>query len=256
MKRILSLITALLILALIPMSAFAYNIPVGREYYENGFKPENYVNGESDIGSVTMPDEGGLKVSIDDFEKRIEWDGQLWDLKGINDNESFDPKKVLEIPPMPEYGTPEFDEWFAKWGALWLAYGLHIHFSDRWFTDNTHHFQMCDDCWQRFNLNLHKDKDENGICDQCSAQIHYYTITVLEMEGGTVTLSKEKGRLDERIDVTVTPNEGYVLKEIRFYNLNKQHSQLTRYEDVKGEQYHFIVLPWDIEIEADFVKAQ
>ena len=76
------------------------------------------------------------------------------------------------------------------------------------------------------------------------------------MEHGKIVLSKEKGALDERIDVTVVPDEGYELKEIRFFNLNKVHSQLTRYEDVKGEKYHFIVLPWDIEIEADFVEAK
>ena len=252
MKKILSLITVLLILAAIPMSAFAANISIFAELYEDGFKHENYVT-TVDYYKIDLP-EAGKKISVDDFDKLIEWGGELWDLEGINSRYTFDP--MTEIPPMPEYGTEEFDEWFNVWGELYLAYGKHIHASDVWYSDRTHHFQMCDACWTRFNLNLHKDKDEDGICDKCECQIHYYTITVKEMEHGKIVLSKEKGALDERIDVTVIPDEGYVLKEIRFYNLNKQHSQLTRYEDVKGEQYHFIVLPWDIEIEADFVEAK
>lgn len=253
MKKFLSLITALLILATVPMSAFAVKIDVFDEFYEGGFAKENLVDSGYNHREIDLP-VPGTKISVNDFEKRIEWDGKLWDLQGINNVKSFDP--VTEIPAMPEYGTEEFDAWYDVWGELYLAYGLHIHASDVWYSDRTHHFQMCDDCWTRFNLNLHKDKDEDGICDKCACQIHYYTITVKEMEHGKIVLSKEKGALDERIDVTVIPDEGYVLKEIRFYNLNKQHSQLTRHEDVKGEQYHFIVLPWDIEIEADFVEAK
>ena len=253
MKKILSLITALLILAAVPMSAFAVKIDVFDEFYEGGFAKDDLVDTGYNHREIDLP-VPGTKISVNDFEKRIEWDGKLWDLKGINNVKTFDP--VTEIPAMPEYGTEVFDAWYDGWGELYLAYGLHIHKSDRWFGDTTHHFQLCDDCGERFNLNLHKDKDENGSCDRCEAAIHYYTITVKEMEHGKVVLSKEKGELDERIDVTVIPDEGYVLKEIRFYNLNKQHSQLVRYEDVKGEQYHFIVLPWDIEIEADFVEAQ
>lgn len=252
MKKILSLITALLILAAIPMAAFAVKIGVREEFYENGFGKDNF-KGMGAFYEIDLP-VPGTKLSVNDFEELVEWNGQLWDLKGINNVDTFDP--VTEIPPMPEYGTEEFDAWYDVWGELYLAYGLHIHASDVWYSDRTHHFQMCDDCWTRFNLNLHKDKDEDGICDKCACQIHYYTITVKEMEHGKIVLSKEKGALDERIDVTVIPDEGYVLKEIRFYNLNKVHSQLTRHEDVKGEQYHFIVLPWDIEIEADFVEAK
>ena len=252
MKKILSLITALLILAAVPMSAFAVKIEVREEFYENGFGKDN-IEGMGAFYEIDLP-VPGTKLSVNDFEKLVEWNGQLWDLKGINNVDTFDP--VTQIPPMPEYGTEEFDEWYAVWGKLYLAYGLHIHRSDRWFSDTTHHFQMCDECWTRFNLNLHKDKDENGICDKCEVEIHYYTVTVKEMEHGKIVLSKEKGKLDDRIDVTVIPDEGYELKEIRFFNLNKQHSQLTRYEDVKGEKYHFIVLPWDIEIEADFVEAK
>ena len=251
MKKILSLITALLILAAVPMSAFAVKIGVCEEFYENGFGKDNY-EGMGATYAIDLP-VPGTKLSVNDFEKVVEWHGKLWDLKGINNVDTFDP--VTEIPAMPEYGTEEFDEWYAVWGTLYLAYGEHIHESDRWHSDTTHHVKVCDDCGEWFELNLHKDKDENGFCDRCEAEIHYYTITVKEMEHGKIVLSKEKGALDERIDVTVIPDEGYVLKEIRFYNLNKVHSQLTRHEDVKGEQYHFIVLPWDIEIEADFVEA-
>jgi hypothetical protein len=250
MKKFLSLITALLILAMVPMSAFAIKIDIIHEFYE-----EDKLTDQETVGFRDVP-QAGTKITADEFADRIKRDGEFWDLKGIMDNQKGSLETELEIPPMPEYGTEEFDEWFAKWGAVYVAYGLHIHASDVWYSDRTHHFQMCDDCWTRFNLNLHKDKDEDGICDKCECQIHYYTITVKEMEHGKIVLSKEKGALDERIDVTVIPDEGYVLKEIRFYNLNKQHSQLTRHEDVKGEQYHFIVLPWDIEIEADFVEAK
>jgi len=256
MKRLLSLVIALLLLATIPVSAFAIRIDIIEELYtDQKASAEGYYGSAGTAGSVTISDKP-IKVSIDEFEEFIVIDGKKYKVKGLNDSLSYSPKSQLEIPAPPAEGTPEYDEWFARWGTLYLAYVPHKHESEVWYGDNTHHFQMCDECWDRFNLNLHEDENEDGYCDDCGVEIHYYTITVLEMEGGTVTLSKEKGMLDDRIDVTVTPDDGYVLKGIRFFNLNKQHSQLTCHVDVKGEKYHFIVLPWDIEIEAEFVKAE
>ena len=44
------------------------------------------------------------------------------------------------------------------------------------------------------------------------------------------------------------------LPEIRFSI--SSITRAMRVGEVEGEKYHFIVLPWDIEIEAEFVKAE
>ena len=110
MKKILSLITALLILAAVPMSAFAVRIDVYDEFYEDGFAKENLVDSGYNHREIDLP-EPGTKISVNDFEKHIEWNGQLWDLKGINNVKTFDP--LTEIPAMPEYGP-----WSSTSGTL------------------------------------------------------------------------------------------------------------------------------------------
>jgi len=258
-KRILCMVTVIvLVAALLPTAALAaFYIPIYSEIYDNDKAREEdlLMQGDYTPDPVVIEDEP-VELNVKDFEKFIEQDGKIYKILGINDFESYNPQTKLTIPAPPAATDPSFADWYNQWNSIYLAYGPHTHKSEDWVTTKTNHWQICDECYVQFNMNWHWDRNEDSVCDDCGDPIHYYTITIKEMEGGTVTVSKDKAKLNDTILVTVTPAAGYKLKEVRFYNLNEVHSQLTRYEDVPGSEYHFVVLPWDIEIEADFVPAE
>ena len=259
-SRLLALaLTIVMVVCVLPTAALAADHVVGiiaELYKSDEISSKNFAgNGSTAYDPVTISTEKGATFSVSDFTYLIMENGDLYDLIGLNVGQDFSSPSTLVIPPRPT-DPAEAEKWDDLYSYIYLAYAPHQHHRIWWYTNDTHHIAYCDDCGERVEMKWHFDRNGNGVCDLCGYDIHYYTITVKEMEHGKIVLSKEKGALDERIDVTVIPDEGYELKEIRFYNLNKQHSQLTRYEDVKGEKYHFIVLPWDIEIEADFVEAK
>lgn len=259
-SRLLSLALAIVLTAaVLPTAALAADHLVAFKvelYNSDEIAPENYLGEGTNVpDSVTISTEKGATFSVADFTYMIIENGDLYDLIGMNVGTEFTTPTSLVIPPRPT-DPAEAAAWDTLYGYVYLAYAPHQHHRLWWYSNDTHHIAYCEDCGDRVEMKWHYDRNDNGICDLCGYSIHYYTITVKDMEGGSISLSTEAPVLGERVNVTVTPAEGYVLKEIRFYNKNEEHSQLVRYEDVPGSSYHFIVLPWDIEIEADFVKAE
>ena len=200
-----------------------------------------------------------IKASqYDDF---IVYGDDFYERVGMNSTSSHtkinNKKKEMVIPPYPEDGTElQQKAWMDKYADVTVAYALHEHdLRDApWFFDNNYHWKYCKVCGHRAFLRWHSDRDEDGNCDLCGNPIHTYDIQVKESAGGKVNLSAEKGPMNMRVDVTVTPDPGYHLQNIRFFNHNEKHSQLTRWEDRPGEAYHFVILNWDIDVEAEFVK--
>ena len=60
--------------------------------------------------------------------------------------------------------------------------------------------------------------------------------------------------LNDRVGITVTPDAGYKLSDIRGINDNEKLSVRPCIVDQKGTQYHLIVDVWDVEIQPTFVK--
>ena len=210
-----------------------------------------------------------LTISAGDFDTLIYGsDGEKYDLVGMHvfsGKTEKNPEKVsiyntigsIKIPAFPADGTEEEQNaWVDKWGYIILAYGPHEHVAgkDVWYASLTNHWQYCLICNETFNMDWHDEDTGDGICGTCENELHYYTVTVTASAGGKVEVSKDKALLNDRIDVTVTPDAGYQVKSVTFYNTNEIHSQLTRWEDGDGK-YHTIVLPWDVEIEVEFEKA-
>ncbi|MCI6956143.1 MAG: hypothetical protein SPI15_09800 [Candidatus Faecousia sp.] len=257
-KRLVCMLAAIVLLAaMLPTAAMAYTVNFWTELYSTT-KAE-----EKDLIPDIIPsykpehievDGAPKKISINDFKKYINESGVIYQILGFNTIDTYAPKPTMELPATIP-AVPGDDAEYGDEYPIYIAYGPHVHHSEYWFFDKNNHWQYCDECGELFNMHWHRDHDENGICDACSNAIHYYTITLKDMTGGKITLSQEKGELNDRINVTVTPDAGYALKEIRFYNLNDVHSQLVRYEDVPGSEYHFVISVWDIEIEAEFEKV-
>lgn len=256
-KRIFSGLIAVLLLAVLPVTALAVvDIPVYNEFYEGTpLTPEHYEGADfgEEVDTIYVGRFGGY-IDAEDYDYWVIVDGVRYERVGVANAADFGTADYIIIPPRPS------DPWLAaQWdqvyGELFVTYTRHIHISHGWESSQTNHWCRCVDCGEIYNMNWHWDYNKDDHCDFCTDEIHYYTVTVHEAEGGTVTVSHDKAALNETVQVTVKPDAGYVLKEIRFYNMNKEHSQLVRWEDVPGQEYHLVVLPWDVEIVAEFVKA-
>ena len=254
-----------MVVSLTPLSAYAADLTT---IFEVAFSdqdaklkpyetfPEVFIDGyEKDFSK------GGV-IKASDFDKYIrspyERDA-YYELAGIGGWEDIiaNGNEELNIPAFPEKGTMEQqNDWYNKYGTILVSYVPHNHSlaNAPWRFDNNFHWKNCSECGRRVFLTWHSDHDEDGICDLCGNAIKYYNITVKDAPGGKVTLSAEKGEMNDRINVTVTPDAGYHLQSIKFFNNNAKHSQLTRWEDKAGSEYHFVILNWDIEVEATFVK--
>ena len=252
-KRLVCMLAAIVMLAaVLPTSALAYQVHFYSELYSTTKAERDDMIGNASYTPDPIEVDGApRKISINDFKKYINESGVIYQILGFNTWDTYDPTPTMELPAT----KPPMEGDDAEKYPIFIAYGPHVHTSKYWVFDKNNHWQYCDLCGARFNMDWHHDYDKNGVCDDCSNDIHYYTIEVKEMTGGKITLSQEKGELNDRINVTVTPDAGYRLKEIRFYNKNDVHSQLIRYEDVPGSEYHFVISVWDIEIEADFEKV-
>ena len=137
-----------------------------------------------------------------------------------------------------------------------MTYVMHKHDlagSQMYFDDN-YHWQLCTECANRVYLANHTDKDNDGKCDFCGNAIRYYNVTVKDTTGGKVTLSANKGAMNGKIGVTVTPDAGYHLEALNFVNANAMHSKRAVWEDTPNAEYHFFIANWDVEVEAIFVK--
>ena len=265
-KFLTILLSACMVLTLLPMAAMAdtYVFP---ELFRDEDAHFNDFDEREEIFSPDLIRRSPEKVIVDskDYEHFILWDDRYYEFVGIGS--PFSPEHggdpidngvtQLEIPPFPENGTEEeIDAWLAEYGHITMAYAPHDHDTRNmpWKYNLTNHWKICRRCGAQAMINWHHDADKDGICDDCSMPIHYYKITVKETTGGKVEVSQEKAMLNDSIQVTVTPDPGWHLKELHFFNLNEMHSELTRWEDVPGSQYHFIILPWDADVEAVFEK--
>ena len=255
-KRLVCMLAAIVMLAaVLPTSAMAYTVRFWNELYSTTKAEEDdFISNASEHPDPIEVAGAPKKISITDFKKYINESGVIYQILGFNTVDTYDPTPTMELPATIP-AAPGDDAEYGDVYEIFIAYGPHVHHSKYWFFDKNNHWQYCDECGARFNMNWHHDYDNNDVCDDCSNPIHYYSIEIKEMTGGKITLSPEKGELNDRINVTITPDAGYRLKEIRFYNKNDVHSQLVRYEDVPGSEYHFVVSVWDIEIEADFEKV-
>ena len=215
------------------------------------------------VDSEKKANDKGFTVKAEDYEKYIApfGDNQIFERVGMGTWNSQDTPvndvEAIDVPAFPLNGTPEEQaKWHDTYDYILVAYMEHKHdlTNAPWHFDNNYHWKYCQKCRNRVFLEWHSDKNNDGVCDFCDNPIHYYKISVKDAPGGKVSLSADKGAMNDRINVTVTPDAGYHLESIKFFNNNAIHSQLTCWEDKALSDYHFVILNWDIDVEAAFVK--
>ena len=78
-----------------------------------------------------------------------------------------------------------------------------------------------------------------------------YTVTVEESRNGEVTASPTKAIEDEKVTITVKPDDGYVLDELLVTDEDGDEVKLTK---VSSTRYTFRMPAGDVTVEATFVK--
>ena len=286
-KRVFSL--ALMLVMLVSLASIGVSATGLQELFESQDYEGFFWYGNWNYLSNDAP----IVVTSSDFEKYVqpwnsvhtpsEWRDLTWELAGIklDDLDLFvkDLTDKVEVEAYPDYNdfdnwedfNKAHDEWFNKYGYemldedgdtvryykdILLVYRYHKHNlqgSQMYFDDN-YHWQLCTECANRVYLANHTDKDADGKCDFCGNAIRYYNVTVKNAAGGKVALSANKGAMNDKITVTVTPDAGYHLEKLNFVNANAAHSKRAVWEDTPNAEYHFFVANWDVEVEAVFVK--
>ena len=223
--------------------------------FEQYLQPHKYTGAEHATRDITL-ELAGIKLADKDLPLKNLGDGVIIPAFPKSDSEELKSLSAAQREWIKKYTYLDPNEAWLWTKEILVTYKWHHHNlqgSQMYFDDN-YHWQLCTECGNRAYLSNHTDRDADGKCDFCGNAIRYYNVTVKDAAGGKVTLSANKGAMNGKISVTVTPDAGYHLESIKFFNNNAQHSQLTRYEDKAGSEYHFVILNWDIEVEASFVK--
>lgn len=92
------------------------------------------------------------------------------------------------------------------------------------------------------------DRDLIAMFKETTPEPEVYTITVLENENGTVT-APESAEAGVTIDVTATPNEGYILTGLYYYTTDEEETT-----DIDLEAMSFVMPAANVTIGAEFTE--
>ena len=264
-RIVAALLVAMLALTLIPMGAFAATIEIGAEgynskkptvgdYYENWF-PISFSDTKTNPSSVTVKTSDYDHIGLLQFE-----DGSLYDLKGFLDFDALfaanNDDALLKYKSSITVKNDEYD--YAV-----LAYALHSHRLSNWYSDGTTHWRECLTC-KKYHVsgrdkfmyqNWCQDGDEDGICNVCGGDVPYHDITVIDSEGGKITLNRDNASHRTKITADVEVEAGYKLKKLHFVKVRDDGSkqEITRYK--KNGQFWTLMPTYEMEVSAEFVKT-
>lgn len=249
--RILALALVLILaLGLIPMGAFAATATIFKKGY-NAEKPsvDTFQNDWEDFGDEIRTGVGDITVKASEYSNLYLFGGVLYELQGFVDGAKTD------------WSNPENAIQFTNSVTLkdgdkaTLGYALHGHDLTCWIYDDNVHWKHCEECGEQFVIqNWHQDLNKDKTCDICGGPIRYYDITVVDVEGGKVTVSETSAPYRTRVNVTVEAESGYELHKVRFFKVrdNGSKQEIVRYQN--GTDYYFEMPTYDVEVVAEFVK--
>lgn len=174
---------------------------------------------------------------------------------GDNTKLTFQNKNIT-IDKFPTSGNAEDEQkWWFKWGWVIAGYTPHAHKLSNWISDGTTHWRNCLVCGEQFIYqNWCQDGDENGICNICGGEVPYHDITVIESEGGKVTVNKETASHRTKITADVEPADGYKLNKLHFTKVRDDGSKQEITRKKQGSQYWTYMPTYDLEVTAEFIK--
>ena len=136
-----------------------------------------------------------MTIKTSDYDKLVNINGELYDLKGIVNGFKFDETKLdAKLPFGSSVTITDSNEnhWKISNSSgnsqVWLSYVPHSHKLSCWISDGTTHWRNCLVCGEQFICqNWCQDGDEDGICNVCGGIVPYHDVTVKDSEGGKIT---------------------------------------------------------------------
>ena len=243
------LLVAMLALTLIPLGALAAGVTV---YVDNAGSEKNsptandlyYLGSEKNQTGTTS-----VTIKTSNYDKYIIGaDGKDYDLKGIVDGDKAfsNPDKKLD---------PKSSVTFKSDGWAILIYTPHNHKLSHWISDGTTHWRNCLVCDEDFMYQTWcVDGDEDGTCNVCGGHVPYHDVTVIDSEGGKITVNRDNASHRMKITADVEPAAGYSLKKLHFTKVRDDGSkqEITRYQN--GQDFWTYMPTYDLEITAEFTK--
>ena len=260
-------LVALLALTLIPLGAFAvdseydvYEFYIGTTdpKYSDYYKAEdNFLFNE--IDSIKTQN-GAATIKTSDYDKHLIYDGELYDLQGVVIPQKTKNGKA-DLKTGSSYTINKDNADYAFYFDL--AYTPHQHKLSRWYSDGTTHWRECLVCKKFCAEGFHdkfmyqnwcQDGDEDGICNVCGGDVPYHDVTVIESEGGKITVNRDTASHRTKITADVETAEGYEFKQLHFTKVrtNGSRQEVVRYKE--NGQYWTLMPTYDMEVSAEFIK--
>ena len=280
------LLVAMLALTLLPLGAFAIepDIVLQEGFYETKNPTLNDI--WFYIGETTY--ESGSIIKVKDYKEPLIIDGKMYDFAGFDNNEKITDEfnKFIEEHPdwteediikwaeetdLPlissdiaipkDLTTEEGQEWLENWQYIYASYIPHSHKLSHWYSDGTTHWRECLVCKNYAGFeepfiyqNWCQDGDEDGICNVCGGDVPYHDVTVIESEGGTITVNRDTAAHRMKITADVEVAEGYTLKQLHFYKVRPDGSRQEITRKKLNGQYWTLMPTYDLEVSAEFIK--
>ena len=280
------LLVAMLALTLLPLGAFA--IEAG--YLETNVYEKNKPSVGDPYYSIDSGYyEEGTKIKVKDFDQLYtDANGDLYDFRGFATTEKFQKKadkiwndttltdkekqaaiqelaedidlnfvkKDIKVDAFPDKGTEEEKQnWYNKWFWVIAGYTPHQHKLSRLYSDGTTHWRECLVCNENFIYqNWCQDGDEDGICNVCGGDVPYHDVTVVEAEGGKITVNRDTASHRMKITADVEVADGYKLEKLHFIKVRPDGSRQEVTRKKLNGQFWTPMPTYDLEVSAEFVK--
>jgi len=266
MIRILALVLVLILaLGIIPLGALAVTVDVFRDYFDTvtptlGTPP---ISGEY-AGQKTGTTSVTIKTS--DYDKYLIYNGEVYDRKGFIDWNEMDKLHSGTTPPSLDTPLPLTSSLTFTNSSMIpfadLVYVPHQHKLSRWYSDGTTHWRECLVCKQLnpshetmfMYQNWCQDGDEDQVCNVCGGHVPYHDITVIDSEGGKITVNRDNASHRMKITADVDVADGYTLHKLHFTKVRPDGSKQEVVRYGSGKSFWTDMPTYPMEVTAEFVK--
>lgn len=248
-RIVAAMLVALLALTLIPLGALAVTVDVHRDYFEQSSpSPAHPAVGGEYVGQKGSSSATSVTIKTSDYDRYLVYNGKGYDLKGI-----LNPEKLPSSPTSPYSLVSSYT--FKQDIAAWLFYTPHNHKLSCWISDGTTHWRNCLVCDEPFMYqNWCQDGDEDGSCNICGGHVPYHDVTVIESEGGKITVNRDTASHRMKITADVEPAAGYKLEKLHFVKIREDGSRQEITRRVKNGQFYTSMPTYELEVSAEFTK--
>lgn len=252
----------ILALGIIPLAALAadFSVDVGayganQDSLNLKDDPNKVLDGTWYEESVSSKGKPSVTIKASDYDKYVLKYGNMYDLQGLVDfDETYKGKDGNFVI------TNSLT--FKEYGMAWLLYTPHNHKLSRWYSDGTTHWRECLVCKQLnpshetmfMYQNWCQDGDEDQVCNVCGGHVPYHDITIIESEGGKITVNRDNASHRMKITADVETTDGYQFVKLHFTKVRPDGSKQEVVRYGQGKSFWTNMPTYPMEVTAEFIK--